>query len=118
MEIYRDDLVVYNKTNEYHTRYSEAVLKRIGEFGLCINKKSQIAKSNVTLLGYKAGDGEIKLLPDKMLTKKSIKTPISERKLRQFMGRAAFHSRFIRNFDEMAAPLNKLLSNEKFIWTE
>ncbi|KAK4474298.1 hypothetical protein MN116_000385 [Schistosoma mekongi] len=119
VEVYGDDLVIYSKTETDHIRHLEAVLKRIEEFGLRINKKkSQIAKCNVTLLGYKVGDSEMKPLPEKILTIKNITAPTSKRKLRQFIGRAAFYSRFIKNFNEIAAPLYKLLSNEKFIWTE
>ena len=81
-------------------------------------KKSQIAKCNVTLLGYKVGDGEMKPLPEKILTIQNITAPTSKRKLRQFIGRAAFYSRFIKNFNEIATPLYKLLSSGKFIWTE
>ncbi|TNN12381.1 Retrovirus-related Pol polyprotein from transposon 17.6, partial [Schistosoma japonicum] len=119
VEVYGDDLVVYSKTERDHARHLEAVLKRIEEFGLRINKKkSQIAKCNVTLLGYKVGDGEMKPLPEKILTIQNITAPTSKRKFRQFIGRAAFYSRFIKNFNEIAAPLYKLPSSGKFIWTE
>lgn len=83
-----------------------------------INKKSQIAKGNVTLFGYKVGEGEMNPLPEQILTVKNIMAPASKTKFRQFTGRAVFHSRFVRNFNEVAAPLYKLISNEKFIWIE
>ncbi|CAH8664376.1 unnamed protein product [Schistosoma haematobium] len=119
VEVYGDDVVVYSQTEADHIKHVEAVLKRIDEFGLRINKdKSQIAKSSVTLLGHKVGNGEIKPLPEKILTIKNIAVPNSKRKLRQFLGRAAFYSRFVKNFNEIAAPLYKLLSSTKFTWTE
>ena len=119
VEVYGDDVVVYSQTETDHVKHVEAVLKRIEEFGLRINKdKSQMAKSSITLLGHKVGNGEIKPLPEKILTIKNVAVPNSKRKLRQFLGRAAFYSRFIKNFNEIAAPLYKLLSNTKFSWTE
>ncbi|CAH8627395.1 unnamed protein product [Schistosoma intercalatum] len=119
VEVYGDDVVVYSQTKTDHIKHVKTVLKRIDEFGLRINKdESQIAKSSVTLLGHKVGNGEIKPLPEKILTIRNISVPNSKRKLRQFLGRVAFYNRFVKNFNEIAAPLYKLLSNTKFTWTE
>nr|CAH8827780.1 unnamed protein product [Trichobilharzia regenti] len=119
VEVYGDDLVIYSQNENDHVNHVEAVLRRIEEFGLRVNKtKSQIAKKNVTLLGHKVGNGEIKPLPEKILTIKTIPAPNSKRKLRQFLGRAAFYSRFVKNFNEIAAPLYRLLGEPKFVWSE
>nr|CAH8825414.1 unnamed protein product [Trichobilharzia regenti] len=65
VEVYGDDLVIYSQNENDHVNHVEAVLRRIEEFGLRVNKtKSQIAKKNVTLLGHKVGNGEIKPLPE------------------------------------------------------
>lgn len=112
-------MVVYGKTEIDHIRHLKAVLKQIEEFGLGINtKKSKRAKGNVTLLEYKVGDSKMKPLPEKMLIIKNRTAPTSKRKLKQFMGRAAFYRHFIKNFKEITAPLYKLLGDEKFIWTK
>ncbi|CAH8665450.1 unnamed protein product [Heterobilharzia americana] len=97
----------------------EAVLRRIGEFGLLMTKtKSKVSTKSVTLLGHKVGKGEMKPLPEKILTVKTMSVPNSKRKLRQFLGRAEFFSRFLRKSNEIAAPLCKLLGNPNFMWTE
>ena len=118
--VYGDDIVIYSEGEDQHAQRLEAVLKRIAEAGLRINvSKSQVAKEMVVLLGQKVGRGEIQPLPEKLLTIEQAQTPASKRKLRQFLGRAGFYSRFVKNFNDIASPLYKLLKKERqFNWTE
>lgn len=74
-------------------------------------------KNTVTLLGHKVENEKIKRLEEKISTIKTIAIPNS-RKLRQFQGREAFYSQFVKNFNEIAALPYKLLSNIKFTWTD
>lgn len=115
VETYRDNLVVYSKTEQDHIRHLDAVLKRDEKFELHINMISQVAKNIVTVLEYKIGDGVTKSLPQKIPTINKITVPTSNRKLRQFMRRTTLYSRFVKNFIDIIARLHKLLGNEKCI---
>lgn len=115
VDFYDNDVVVYNHEATDHLKHVEAVLKRIEEFGLRIVKDtSQIAKSSIMLLRCKVGSEAIKPLSEKIATINSIAVLISKRILRRFLRKAAFYSRFVRNYNDVAAPLCKLLSNTKF----
>ncbi|KAH9595940.1 hypothetical protein MS3_00001802 [Schistosoma haematobium] len=97
VEVYGDDVVVHSLTETDHVKHVKAVLKRIDEFGLRINKdKSQIARNSVTLLGHKY-----------LIRKGSCDSSWEGRRF----------SRFVK-FNEIAASLYKLMSNTKFTWTE
>lgn len=115
VDAYDDDVVVYNHEATDHLKHVEAVLKRIEEFGLRVIKDtSQIARSSIMLLRCKVGSEAIKPLSEKILTISSIVVLISKRILRRFLRKGAFYRRFVKNYNDVAALLCKLLSNTKF----
>ncbi|KAA3677052.1 uncharacterized protein DEA37_0001247 [Paragonimus westermani] len=118
--VYGDDIVIYSNTESEHAAHIDAVLNRIKNSGLRINAdKSQLGRSSVVLLGHKVGQGEIKPLPEKILTIREAMAPNSKRTLRQFLGQAGYYSRFVKNFHSIALPLYELLrKDKKFEWTD
>ncbi|CAH8502093.1 unnamed protein product [Dicrocoelium dendriticum] len=116
--VYGDDIVVYSQSEAEHIHHLAAVLERIQQSGLRINgPKSQIGKTCVTLLGHKVGQGELKPLPEKIMTIQGSPVPTSKRTLRTFLGRAGYYSKFVKDFNTLASPLYELLKQDrKFTW--
>ena len=62
-----DDVLVLAYTYEQHDQRSEAVLKRIEDYGITLNiKKCEFAKEKIQLLGYLFGEDGIEESPSKV----------------------------------------------------
>ncbi|KER24909.1 hypothetical protein T265_07532 [Opisthorchis viverrini] len=86
--------------------------------GFALLGAHQFVRSSVTLIGRESGHGDVSPLPEKLAKFEDCTVPNSKRSLSQFLGRAAYYSRFVKEFNTIAAPLCDLLGkNRKFEWT-
>ena len=106
---YLDDIIIFAKSwSEFISRLRQ-VLDRLRSSSLKINaKKCEIAKQEVSYLGFKVSKDGLK--PDEKLLSaiSSIEPPSNVKELRTFIGMVSYYRRFIKNFSELAAPLNNL----------
>ena len=117
---YMDDLVVFTSSLEEHVVVLRSIFDRLRASGIQLKPtKCLFAGNVVNFLGFELSHEGIK--PQKRLTEAIINmdTPKSRKEVRRFLGMAGFYRCFIRNFAEIAEPLNKLTSeNVTFRWTD
>ncbi|KAF9761705.1 Retrovirus-related Pol polyprotein from transposon 17.6 [Nosema granulosis] len=65
--VYMDDIAIYSKTKEEHTRHIKQVLKIIEEDGLKLNKeKCEFGKKEIHILGHVINDDGVKIDPERV----------------------------------------------------
>ena len=117
--VYLDDILIYSRTFSDHLLHLDEVLSRIQLAGLKLNsKKCHFARDHVVFLGHVVSrDG---LQPDPRNTDKvrTWPTPRTPSEVRAFVGLCSYYRRFVRNFSQHAAPLNRLAGkNVPFEWS-
>lgn len=108
--IYLDDLLVCSPTFEHH-------LKLLGEVATCLRNanltinvgKSKFCQKEIKYLGYRIGNGCLKVDPDKVIAIKDFPIPKSPRQVRRFVGMANWYRGFISNFADLSGPLTDCL---------
>jgi hypothetical protein len=118
--VYLDDIIIYSKTFEEHLEKLEEVFRRIKVAGLKIKpSKCEFLETEFTFLGHVVGKDGIKPDPKKIEKVKDFPRPTTVTKIRSFLGLASYYRKFIKNFAQIARPMNQLIKkNEPFIWTE
>ena len=112
--VYLDDILVASPSMDQHVSDVRAVLSRLSDAGLSINKeKCRFAASSVTFLGHHISPDGIKPLPAKVDTILSFPRPKLKVELQRFLGCINFYHRFIPKIAEVLAPLHALQSSVK-----
>ena len=116
--VYIDDTVVFGDSNS-HNKHLEAVLKKITEYGLKLNKrKCEFRKSEVKFLGRKISSSGIGMDEEKLEAIQQLKPPNNVTELRSLLGMVNFLCRFVPHIQELLRPLNDLLKkNTAWSWT-
>ena len=113
-----DDILVYGHTIEEHNARLHAVLQRISERGVTLNKaKCKFAQDKVDFLGHVVGKDGISSDPMKTKAIREMEKPKSVSELRRFMGMANQLGKFSPNLAEYSQPLRELLSSKRaWVW--
>ena len=114
-----DDVCVYTTGSfEDHLAHVEEALTRLRDAGLTVNpEKLTIAANSVEFLGHLFSNRTVTVLRDRCEVIDKFPTPKNSKQLARFIGMAAFYSKFINKFSELAAPLNQLKrKGVKFFW--
>ena len=118
---YIDDVIIHSLSWDEHLRHLSDVFQRIRQAGLVVNaSKCQLARSEVSYLGYVLGGGTIRPQVGKVDAIRSAKPPSTKKGVRSFLGLVGWYRRFIPNFSSRAVPLSDLTrktSPNKVVWT-
>lgn len=120
LALFIDDLLIYSPTLEQHEKDLREVLDILkSEKFYCKLSKCEFGKQELDFLGYTISATKGIRVSDKHLEAvKNWQPPTTVHQLRQFLGMANFHRRFIRRYSHIAAPLTDLLRKEQtFNWT-
>jgi hypothetical protein len=80
--------------------------------------KCEFNKAKVEYLGMVIEGGKMSMDSGKLRGISDWPTPTTVKQVRGFLGFGNFYRQFIRNFSELAKPLNDLLKkDQKFEWT-
>lgn len=120
IRIYMDDLLIFGETDKIHDKNLKAVMNRIEELGIPINKeKSEIGVSKIHFLGHIISKEGIRPAEDKLSVVKNFREPNSKEELRSFLGFITFLGRFVPDLSKMTDPLRGLLKKDTvFEWKE
>ncbi|UYV78461.1 hypothetical protein LAZ67_16001479 [Cordylochernes scorpioides] len=115
---YLDDVVIFSDNFPDHLRRLEVVLNCFKRAGLKLNPgKCSFGASNIKILGHQVNKDGIRPDDDKIKAVSQFPIPKNLQQLRSFLGLSSYYRRFIKNYADIARPLNSLLSKgTKFQW--
>ena len=120
--VYIDDLLIFTKTDnqEEHDKIVLEVLRRLEEHDLFVKPaKCSFRVKEVEFLGMTVSAEGIKMNDDKVKAILEWPTPKTVRGVRSFLGLANFYRRFIKDYAQVARPLNNLIKKDQaFEWKE
>lgn len=108
---YVDDILISSSSYDEHMTHLRTLFKRLCDHGILVNaKKSIIAASSVSFLGYEVSSAGTKPLPDRVTAIQEFAKPKTARDLRRFIGMLNFYRRFIPNAAENQSALHDALA--------
>ena len=115
--IYLDDVIVFSPTEEEHLTQLQAVFERFREHGLKLKpSKCHFLQKEIAFLGHKVSEEGMKLGDDGLKGIAEMAPPANYTEIRRFLGATGFFWRFIKNYAQIAGPLNDLLEGEASKW--
>ncbi|XP_045170892.2 uncharacterized protein K02A2.6-like [Mercenaria mercenaria] len=113
-----DDIIVYARNQTEHDRRLEAVLKRLQQMNITLNKKKcEFNQNKLEFFGYVFGEDGMSADPKKVETIKNTPPPKNVPEVRSFLAMTNYVSRFIQNYSTIAEPLRRLIKkNAKWTW--
>ena len=109
-----DDILVYGKSQKEHNLRLRAVLQKLTENGLTLNKKKCLFnKENVKFFGYIFNKNGISPDPDKIAAFSRTAVPRNASEVRSLLGMAQYLARFIPDFATVVQPLRELTKKDK-----
>src|SRR5277367_5168266 len=116
--IYMDDILIFAPTLEELANSERKVLQKLREHDLYLKpKKCEFRKPQVEYLGMVIQKGRISMDPVKLGGIQDWPVPTTVKQVRSFLGFGNFYRKFIKNFSNLAQPLNELLKKDKrFKW--
>ena len=114
-----DDIIVYGKTQAEHDAALAAVLQRLRESNLTLNKdKCEFNKTTIEFYGYVFSDKGVSADPKKVECILNASNPRNATELRSFLGLVNYVARFIPDYATMSAPLRELTkTNTRWHWS-
>ena len=115
-----DNVLVGMETEEGHNEIVEEVLKRLKENNLYIKPEKCMWKvQKIGFLGVVIGPDGIEMEKEKVDRVLSWPEPRNMKDIRKFLGLANYYRRFIKNFAQVARPMNVLMRKDvKWQWEE
>lgn len=117
---YMDDIIVIGCSSEHHLNNLRDIFKICRKYNLKLNPlKCQFFKDEVIFLGHKCTPNGILLDESKTEAVQKYPRPINKDEVKRFTAFANYYRRFIKNFAELAAQLNKLTrKSSEFVWSK
>ena len=117
---YIDDILLYHEDFNSHLNDLNELLTCLSNAGLKLNpKKCVFAVDEVIFLGNKISQNGIQPPKDKLEAVKNYPKPTNAKELKRFISFMSWFRKFIKNFSQIAFPLNELLKKSaKFIWNK
>ena len=121
LRIYMDDMIIATEDDEIlHELRVNHILTKLEKFDLFLKlEKCRFHQHEVEYLRVLIGNGSVKMDPVKVQGISDWPTPLTVKDVRSFLGFCNFYRAFIKNFSDIARPLNNLTrKNEPFLWTK
>lgn len=117
--VYIDNVIINSKSFKQHIEDIKLVFSILHKYNLKLNRKKCVwAKPEIKILGHVISKDGIKMDSDKIKAIQDMKTPTKVLHIQQFLGLTGYYRHFIRNYAEIAAPLNNLVRKDvKWKWT-
>ena len=115
---YIDDIIVCSRNLKEHLGHLTAVFARLRGAHLKVHPgKCQFAVESIDFLGHCLSAAGLSLQEEKVAAVRELPAPIDISNLRSALGLFSYHRKFVKNFSDIAAPLNNLLKkNVNWHW--
>ena len=111
--IYMDDVVVYGDNHQSHDARLKAVLDRMQEAGLKLNReKCKFRQEEVEFLGHNISKEGVKITDKKNAAIQALQRPENKKELQSALGMINYLTRFVPGAQTILAPLNELLKDK------
>jgi hypothetical protein len=118
--VYLDDVIVIGKTIEEELCRLKEVFRRLRKANLKLKpKKCVLFQKRVLYLGHVVTRDGIATDPEKIRVIQEWPPPTCLKDVRAFLGLASYYRRYVKDFSDIARPLNDLTrKNVVFNWTD
>jgi transposase InsO family protein len=111
---YLDDILIFSKNREQHTKHIRQVLERLQNAQLFAKaSKCTFYQSEVEFLGFIVGRNGVSMDERRVTAIQEWQQPQSFRDIQVFLGFCNFYRRFIYQYSLIALPLTELLKGSK-----
>jgi len=108
--IYLDDVIIVSNSFKEHLAHIKQVFQRFSDTNLKLSpKKCSFFQTKVKYVGHIVSADGVQADPDKVAKVVNWPTPRDVDEVRSFLGFAGYYRRFVKNFSQLAKPLNELL---------
>ncbi|KAL7856478.1 hypothetical protein SRHO_G00153770 [Serrasalmus rhombeus] len=120
VQCYLDDIIIHADTPETHERRLCAVLHRLQDRGLKINReKCSFRKTELPFLGHVISATGLHPDPEHVVAVTQAPPPQDAHALRSFLGLTGWYAKFIPNYATLVEPLRAVLRKSTgFCWTD
>ena len=120
VDAYVDNIMVCSQSFEEHMKSLHVVLSVLDSYNMSLRKdKCEFAFDSMEFLGFLVNGKTVQPGSKNIDKIKDFPAPKSRKELQRFLGIANYNRRFIDNYSELTAPLNRLTSPKvPFVWTE
>nr|XP_037279754.1 uncharacterized protein K02A2.6-like [Rhipicephalus microplus] len=116
---FKNDIIIFGKTESEHRQNLEQVLERIAEAGLKLNEKCVFISSELSFLGHRVSAEGIAPLQIKIDAIINAPAPRDAATLRSFLGLAEYYSEFVPRLAKQVEPMRRLLRKDvHFDWDD
>jgi hypothetical protein len=118
--IFNDDILVYSRSEDEHTKHLHTVLQRLRDHRLYAKfSKCDFWLREIKFLGHTISQDGIAVDPKKVQEVMDWKPPTTVRQIRSFLGLAGYYRRFIPDFSRTAKLMTEFLKKGvKFDWSQ
>ena len=118
--VYLDDILVYSKDPDEHTKHVTLVLEKLQEYSLKVDlDKSEFDQDEVEFLRHIIRKNGIQMDPRKVQSILEWPAPENLKDLQAFLGLANYYRRFINNYSTIITPLLRFTCKDvPFQWDE
>lgn len=118
--IYLDDLIVFGNSLQNHNKNLVKVFERLRQVNLKLNpSKCEFLKKEILYLGHVISSEGISPDPEKIRAIFDYPVPKNSDETKRFVAFANYYRKFIKNFAQIAQPLNNLSRKNKiFQWSD
>jgi len=118
--VYMDDIFIFHKDLKILKENTKIALKRLRDNDLYLKpSKCEFHKTKIEYLGMLIEEGKVSMDISKLKGIQDWPIPSTVKQVRGFLGFGNFYRQFIKNFSDIAHPLNDLLRKDKrFDWTQ
>lgn len=115
-----DDIVIFSDSEDEHFSHVETVLSVLLEAGLKLNpNKCQFFRDQIEYLGFTIGHQLLSPAESKISVIREWPVPKTLKDVKKFLGISGYYRKLIKNFSEIAEPLNALQRKQmKFVWSD
>ena len=118
--VYLDDIMIYSKNMEEHTKHLRLVLDKLRQYKMHAKQsKCTLYASEVDFIGQRVSAKGLQADPTKVQALIDWPEPTNVHEIRQFLGLAQYFRRYIKAYSAICSPLSTLTRKDvPWTWTQ